>query len=59
MCPTLDAPVAAKKNAEYNSKVLIDCKGGNYCNFSNTRQQPFSGIAGKQIHFVDTVIHID
>lgn len=59
VCPDLDAPVAAKKNAEYNSKVLINCNGGYYCNFANTRQKPFSGIAGERICFVDTVIHID
>ena len=59
VCPALDAPVAAKKNAEYNSKVLIDCQGGNYCDFFNTRQEPFSGIARERIHFVDTVIHIN
>ena len=46
-----------KRNAEYNSKVIIDCEGGYYCNFANTWQESFSGIAGERILLLDTVIH--
>lgn len=57
VCPGIDVPVVVRRNAEYNSKVIIDCKGGHYCNFANTWQESFSGIAGERILLLDTVIH--
>lgn len=57
VCPGIDFPVVVKRNAEYNSKVIIDCEGGYYCNFANTWQESFSGIAGERILLLDTVIH--